>query len=223
METIKLTEVLTAILDFKKEPSEEKDEKIRGYMQKLQIIPYLSMNRKMVCAAIITANIFNVERDAAESAEHLTIAETMYGMLEYCVNLENDLESYIVDEVIYDALYEFGFMDYVFKYCGADFKRLCDLVDKMINFTNIYKIVETADYFKSDNIDALTKQLEAARKELTPEMLSDMKSILNGQSPEWKALKESVGDEALGKVLDKDIDSLTKTSVPHKDEPEEEE
>ena len=41
-----------------------------------------------------------------------------------------------------------------------------------------------------------------------------MKSILNGQSPEWKALKESVGDMALGNALDKDIDSLTGISVP---------
>lgn len=222
MENIKLSEVLSAILEFKKDPTEENDEKVRGYMQKLQIIPYLSMNRKMVCAAIITSNIFNVQRDAAESAEHLTIAETMYGMLEYCVNLENDLESYVVDETIYDALYEFGFMDYIFKYCGTDFKRLCDLIDKMINFTNIYKIVETADYFKSDNIDALAKQLEAARKELTPEMLENMKSILNGQSPEWQAWKESVGDEVLGKVLDKDIDYVTRKSTPRKDVDEDE-
>ena len=80
--------------------------------------------------------------------------------------------------------------------------------------SNIYKIVETAEYFRSDNIDALVKQLEAARKELTPEMLENMKSILNGQSPEWKALKESVGDMALGNALDKDIDSLTGISVP---------
>lgn len=222
MENIKLTEVLTAILEFKKDPTEENNEKVRGYMQKLQIIPYLSMNRKMVCAAIITSNIFNAQRDAAESAEHLMIAETMYGMLEYCVNLENDLESYIVDETIYDALYEFGFMDYIFKYCGEDFKRLCDLIDKMVNFSNIYKIVETADYFKSDNIDALAKELEAARKELTPEMLADMKSILNGQSPEWQAWKESVGDEVLGKVLDKDIDYVTRKSTSHKEDAEDE-
>lgn len=222
MEKIKLTEILTAILEFEKDPTEENDEKVRGYMQKLQVIPYLSMNRKMICAAIITSNIFNVKRDAAESAEHLTVAETMYGMLEYCVNLENDLESYIVDETIYDALYEFGFMDYIFKYCGTDFKRLCDLVDKMINFTNIYKIVETADYFKSDNIDALTKEIEAARKELTPEMLENMKSIINGQSPEWKAWKESVGDDVLGRVLDKDIDYITRKSTPRKETEEDE-
>ena len=194
MEKIKLTEVLTAILEFKKNPTEENNAKVHEYMQKLQVIPYLSINRKIICASIITANIFNVERDAMGSAVHLTVAETMYGILEYCVNLENDLDSYIVDETIYDAL--------------------CDLIDKMVNFSNIYKIVETAEYFRSDNIDALVKQLEAARKELTPEMLENMKSILNGQSPEWKALKESVGDMALGNALDKDIDSLTGISVP---------
>ena len=111
-------------------------------------------------------------------------------------------------------LCDFGFVDYILSFCGKDFDRLCDLIDKMVNFSNIYKIVETAEYFRSDNIDALVKQLEAARKELTPEMLENMKSILNGQSPEWKALKESVGDMALGNALDKDIDSLTGTSVP---------
>lgn len=221
MEKIKLTEVLTAILEFKKNPTEENNAKVHEYMQKLQVIPYLSINRKIICASIITANIFNVERDAMQSAVHLTVAETMYGILEYCVNLENDLDSYIVDETIYDALYDFGFMDYIFSFCGKDFDRLCDLIDKMVNFSNIYKIVETAEYFRSDNIDALVEQLEAARKELTPEMLENMKSILNGQSPEWKALKESVGDMALGKALDKDIDSLIGVSVPlHKEDEE---
>lgn len=218
MAKIKLTEVLTAILEFKKNPTEENNAKVHEYMQKLHVIPYLSINRKIICASIITANIFNVERDAMQSAVHLTVAETMYGILEYCVNLENDLDSYVVDETIYDAMCDFGFIDYVLSFCGKDFERLCDLIDKMINFSNIYKIVETAEYFRSDNIDALVKQLDAARKELTPEMLENMKSILNGQSPEWKALKESVGDVALGNALDKDIDSLTGTSVPlHKD------
>ena len=110
MAKIKLTEVLTAILEFKKNPTEENNAKVHEYMQKLQVIPYLSINRKIICASIITANIFNVERDAMQSAVHLTVAETMYGILEYCVNLENDLDSYIVDETIYDALCDFGFV-----------------------------------------------------------------------------------------------------------------
>lgn len=222
MAKIKLTEVLTAILEFKKNPTEETNAKVHEYMQKLQVIPYLSINRKIICASIIAANIFNVDRDAMQSAVHLTVAETMYGILEYCVNLENDLDSYVVDETIYDAMCDFGFIDYVLSFCGKDFERLCDLVDKMINFSNIYKIVETAEYFRSDNIDALVKQLEAARKELTPEMLANMKSILNGQSPEWQAWKESVGDEVLGNVLDKDIDYLTRKSTPRKDDEEDE-
>ena len=98
-------------------------------MQKLQIIPYLSINRKIICASIITANIFNVERDAMQSAVHLTVAETMYGILEYCVNLENDLDSYIVNETIYDVLCDFGFVDYILSLCLKDFDRLCDLID----------------------------------------------------------------------------------------------
>ena len=214
MEKIKLTDILTAILNFKENPSEENDKVVHDYMQKLHVIPYLSIDRKAICASIICQNVFNVERDMVKSAVYLVVAETMYGILEYCVNLENDLDSYIVDETIYDALCDFGFVDYILSFCGKDFDRLCDLIDKMVNFSNIYKIVETAEYFRSDNIDALVKQLEAARKELTPEMLENMKSILNGQSPEWKALKESVGDMALGNALDKDIDSLTGTSVP---------
>ena len=64
----------------------------------------------------------------------------------------------------------------------------------------------------------MVKELDKATKTLTPEMLSDMKSILNGEDPHWKALKESVGDEVLGNVLDKDIYSTLGISVPKKKE-----
>lgn len=218
MEKIKLSDILTAILEFKKNPTEENDAKVHEYMQKLQVIPYLGIDRKAICASIICQNIFNVERDMVKSAIHLVVAETMYGILEYCINLENDLESFVADETIYDVLCEFGFIDYIMKFCGTDFNRLCDLIDKMINFGNIYKIVEAADNFSSDKIDALVNELDKATKTLTPEMLSDMKSILNGQDPHWEALKESIGDEALGNALDKDIYSTLGISVPKKRE-----
>lgn len=218
MEKIKLTDILTAILNFKENPSEENDKAVHDYMQKLHVIPYLSIDRKAICASIICQNVFNVERDMVKSAVYLVVAETMYGILEYCINLENDLESFVADETIYNILCEFGFIDYIMKFCGTDFNRLCDLIDKMINFGNIYKIVEAADNFSGANIDALVKELDKATKTLTPEMLSDMKSILNGEDPHWKALKESVGDEVLGNVLDKDIYSTLGISVPKKKE-----
>lgn len=214
MDKIKLTDILTSVLEFQKNPTEENDKKVHEYMQKLQVIPYLSIDRKAICASIISANIFNVERDMVKSAVHLVVAETMYGILEYCINLENDLGSFVADETIYDALCEFGFIDYIMKFCGADFARLCDLIDKMVNFGNIYKITEAADNFSSEKIDELVKQMDKATKTLTPEMLSDMKSILNGEDPHWQALKQAVGDEALGNALDKEIYSTLGISAP---------
>lgn len=221
MENILLSQILTAILEFKQDPTPENDAKVHEFMAKLQVVPYLSINRKIICAATITSNVFNVKRDAIASSTHLFVAKTVYGVLEYCVNLENDLGGYVVDETICDALYEFGFVDYILKFCGEDYKRLCEYVDSTINFANIYKIVESAEYFKSDNIDALVEEIREARKELTPEMLSDMKSIINGSAPEWKALKETVVDEALGNALDKDISTiLGKETTPRKKAPE---
>lgn len=219
MDKIKLTDILVAILEFKKNPTEENDKKVHEYMQKLQIIPYLGIDRKAICASIIAGNVFNVDRDMVKSGIHLMVAETMYGILEYCINLENDLDTYVTDETIYDTLCEFGFVDYVLQYCGTDFKRLCDLVDKMLNFGNIYKITEAAENFSSDKLDALIGQLKEARKVLTPEMLENMKEILNGQSSEWDALRKAVQEASLSKALNKNIDSVLGISTPlHKED-----
>ena len=68
MENILLSQILTAILEFKQDPTPENDAKVHEFMAKLQVVPYLSINRKIICAATITSNVFNVKRDAIASS-----------------------------------------------------------------------------------------------------------------------------------------------------------
>lgn len=210
MENIKLSELLDAILAFKHDPTEENDAKVQALLGKLQIVSYLNLTKKMLAATKICINIWDDNKDAIHSGITLEINELLYGLLEYAINLENDLGYFQSLDLIYNTLCEYGFDDYLLKFCEKDFKRLQRLVDRVYNFGNVYRIEKTAEMFTPESLAQFASTLKDTVSSLTPEMLADLKSVANAASPEWQAFKETTADEVIDKTLYSELDKNVK-------------
>ena len=224
MENIKLSELLEAILAFKHDPTEKNDAKVQDLMGKLQIVSYLNLTKKMIAATQICLNIWDDNKDAIQSGITLEINELLYGLLTYAINLENDMNNFQSLDLIYNTLCEYGFDDYLLKFCEKDFKRLQRLVDRVYNFGNVYRIEKTAELFTPESLAQFASSLNETVSSLTPEMLADLKSVANAASPEWQAFKETTADEVIDKTLyselDKNVRELKSSKSLEKDQKE---
>lgn len=210
MENIKLSQLLDAILAFKQDPTEEHDAKIQELIGKLQIVSYLNVTKKMVAAMKICMNIWNDDKDAIQSGIDLEVNELIFGLLSYIVNLENDVANFGALNLFYDTLCEYGFDEYILKFCKKDFKRLQRLIDKVYNFGSVYRIEKTAELFTPESLAQFASTLKDTVSSLTPEMLADLKSISNAMAPEWQAFKETTADEVLNTTLYSELNKSTK-------------
>lgn len=201
MDKIKLSELFEAVLKFKQNPKDtEIANSLENLLNKLVVKTYLNFTEKTVCAVLICNNVWNSDKNAVESAKTLSVNEIMFGLLRYIVNLEDDLTNSIDNEIFCDVLLEMGIVDRIMQYCKTDFDRLVSLIEKAYDFGNIYKIIETSEYFNSDNIQKLTEEIKQTRKELTPDMLKDLKKIANNVDADWTSFKDTVVDDVLDKM-----------------------
>lgn len=219
-EKIKLTEVLEACLDFKRDPTAQNEMAIKKYIDRFIIKEYIPLSEKIVQIALIMGNISSEKLDQFEAESWLAIGKVVYGIMYYVDNLENNLDKLSMSAPVVDLLYEMGVIDEVLKHCEKDYIRFEKMLDETMNFSNIFRIVETTSLYNSDNIADLVKEILEFKKILTPEMLADLKSIANSADPAFTALKETVVDSALNKVLDVDSKELEQASKPEEQKEE---
>lgn len=204
MEKIKLSDIIMAYLDFKEKPSEQTEKGMTGYRQYLQIREYLPLLDKQVAMALILDKVLPQEKDAVATQMNLEIATTVYGLLGYAVNLENDLGyEALLNSAIYDALYESGFVDYLLQYCGADYARLKDMIAGACNFSNIFKITEVAALMSPENLNEfikVTKELDLA---ISSDKVKELARIYEASDPDKAALVEAFRAAAVNKVMTK--------------------
>ena len=213
-----LTDLLEACLDFKNEPTPEKEAAIKVFTDRFIIKEYIPLPEKMVQVALIMGNISSDNLDQIEAETWLIIGKVVYGILGYVANLENNLDKLSMSTAVVDILYEMGIIDEILEHCGKDYARLEKIIDETINFSNIFRIMETTRLFSKDNIDEFVKEIHSFKTDLTPEMLKSLESIANATAPEFEALKETLVDEALGRAMDVDFKSI----APEKEEKPEE-
>ena len=207
-EKIKLTELLEACLDFKKEPTPKNELAIKTIVNRFVIKEYLPMNEKFVQIALILNTVTSDELDPLEAETWLSIGKIVYGILAYVDNLENDLNRLSLSGAIVDLLYEMGVIDGVLSHCEKDYLRMEKMLEETINFTNIFRIVETTSMLDSASIDNFVKEIHSFKNDLTPETLEKLKSIVNASDPAFQSLKEILVDQALSKAMDSKFEKL---------------
>ena len=92
------------------------------------------------------------------------------------------------------------------------------MVNDVVNFSNIFRLVQTAELFDPKKLGEFVKELKELQKELTPEMLADMKKLAVAGSPEFAILKEAVADEAIGKAMEGEFNAATAIPEEKKEE-----
>lgn len=208
IQMINLTTLLEACLAFKKDPTPANELKIQQITKDFVIREYLPLSEKHIRVATIVGGISEDELDAFVAENWFALNKVVYGILSYVTNLHNDLDRASLTPAVVDVLYEMGIIDLILDSAGKDYARLEKMIDETINFSNIFRIVETATLFNQDKLDKFIEEIRSLKTELTPEMLADLKSLAVAGSPEFKALKETLMDEALGRAMDSELASL---------------
>ncbi len=213
---IKLSDLLGTCLEFKQNPTGENEKKIQTLISQFQIATYLPLKQKEIILVIILNNCTTRDLDAVTTEMNLVVAKTIYGVLSYIVNLENDLEFAAFDAGAIDLLFEMEVIDNVLKFCSADYNRLEKMIEETMNFSNLVRLANLANLMAPENIDKFTQTIQDMKTELTPERLDTLKSLASSGSPEWAALKETVVDEVLGRVMDKEFNDIEKENIKRK-------
>lgn len=207
-EKIKLTQLLEACLDFTRDPTPANELKITEITKDFVIREYLPLSEKQAQLTLIVGSIPDEGFNAFTAETWLTINKVLFGILAYVTNLEYDLDLISSKPVVVDLLYQTGVIDLVLEHASKDFERLDKMISEAINFSNIFRIAETASLFSQDKIEEFVKEVRSLKQELTPEALKDLKAIVAAGSPELKALKETVVEQAVGNVMEADFDKL---------------
>ena len=207
---IKLTDLLGACLDFKKDPSEANEGRIKILINDLIITEYLPMTKKQVSIALILGLLTEEDRhDAIGAMLKISVGKIVLGILSYVINLDNDLDRASFTPAVADLLYECGVVDAILVHIEKDYRRLETMLQEALNFSNLFALAETASLMNTDSIQQFIDAVSEL-KDLDPEMLSDLKSLAVAGAPEFQALKETLMDEALGTVIESDLESLQK-------------
>lgn len=198
---IKLSQYLQACVDLKTNPNEESAKKINDLLAQLVIKPYIPLQEKMV---IIGSIIFTIteEYDALGAMAHIETRKITEGLLHYVVNLDNDIIGLQNNYTVHDAIIEYGMYDIIIKYCKEDFDRLVRMIDDTFNFSNIYKLLESAQFFTDDGYHKWEEGMKNLKTELTPELMSNIQELLKFNSGE--AVEQIRND--MGTQIVNDID-----------------
>jgi len=207
VEHIKLSDIIHACLDFKLNPSEEAEEEINRYINQLEVKTYLPLTNKEF-ATICILGCIPEKADAGEAALNIEAGKVFYGILQYVVNLDIDISYGLIAPAMIDALYEFGVIDYILDFCEKDIERLWKMLDEILTFANIQKIVEIPNLMSDEKLEEVAKAIKDFRTELTPEMLERLKTISTNVSDEFQTLKETVATTVHDAVMDKAYNEL---------------
>jgi hypothetical protein len=213
---IKLSDVLSAILEFNADPhNEEKYDRVQELMNSIVVRERLTLMEKDVALVAVLNRIpEEAKNDAATAAVTLELAKYFDALLKYAVNLKIDVPYSALDIAVYDALEAFGFGDYMRRFCEKDYAKLCGMIDNSLDFRNIDKIVRIAALFSDENMKEFKETVAALKTELTPERLAQMKALVAAGDPAWEALRGTMMESAVENAMMQDTQTLNEEPAP---------
>lgn len=219
-EKIKLTDLLAACLAFEKDPTPTNEIKILEITKLFTFREYIPMVEKQIQIAAIISAIPGEDDDALVAENWITMGKIVYGLLNYVINLENDLDRFGLTPAVIDALYRNNIIDAILEHCEKDYKRFEKMLDDVINFNNIFRLTQTASIIGGERLEKFIQELRDLKQDISPELLEQLKSLAVAGSPEFAMVKEAVLDEAIGNAMKGELEMATEVE---KKEPEEKE
>ena len=215
---ILLSDILEKCLDFRQEPAEEKYKEIEAMIAKIDVRERLTLAEK----GLAVMNVLNSVKDnsnALECAFELESGLFFKGTLSYTLNLKIDIPASLMNIETYDLLITFGLEDRILSFCGADHARMRKMLDDAVNFSNIFKLVDSTKLISGENIAEVQATLQGLKEMLTLDRIRELKGVMVETEPAWTELKSTIGEEVTFAVNAKDAEDFGK-ALEEKKEPD---
>ena len=121
---LKLSQYLELAIKFSEDPSDKNLEELNEFINTIQVKEFMPLaDKEIVCGRILS--VLNDDFSAMGVARFIEMGRIIYGLLGYCVNFENDLDTIALSTPsIYDTIVMNGLYDYILNKCFADYNRL---------------------------------------------------------------------------------------------------
>ena len=206
---ILLSDILEKCLDFRQKPAEETYKGIEAMIAKIDVRERLTLAEK----GLAVMNVLNTIKDnsnALECAFELESGLFFKGTLSYTLNLKIDIPASLMNIETYDLLITFGLEDHILGFCGVDHARMRKMLDDAVNFSNIFKLVDSTKLISGENIAELQATLQGLKEMLTLDRIRELKGVMVETEPAWTELKKTIGEEVTFAVNAKDAEDFGK-------------
>lgn len=216
---ILLSDIIEKCLDFRQNPTE------KAYKEVLTMVSALDVRERLTLAekGFAVMSVLDTVKDnsnALECAFELEAGFFFKGTLSYITNLKVDIPTTMMNIETYDLLVTFGMEDHILGFCGVDHARLRKMLDNAVNFSNLFRLVDSTKLISGENIAELKTTLNTLKDTLTLDKIKELKGLLVESEPVWTELKKTIGEEATFAVNAKKVEDFRK-SLEEKKEPEE--
>ena len=201
-EKTKFSEIVRQLSTYEADPSAGNVSAYNAFLAKINPRPFRPLADK--CAAVIQIIAAASGEDGYAYIMSLEIAKTVYGLLPYIPDFENDLGDAASDPSVYDLIWRAGFGDYLKGFCQSDYSVLCGMVSDAVNYSDIVRLGEMAKSITPESVDEFIKSVRSI-KDLPPEKLQALSKIATEGDPAWASLKGSVADQAVADTMKKDL------------------
>ena len=66
------------------------------------------------------------------------------------------------------------------------------------------------EVFSKNNVEEIANTVRELKSELTVEKLKNLKSLMNSSDPMWQAFKETVADDVMDNIRNKELEEIDK-------------
>ena len=99
--------------------------------------------------------------------------------------------------VTIDALYDSGIVDDILKFCERDYRYLEQMVDRMLNYVNLFQIVEIFDGLDADKLEKTVKAMKKTIQGLDAETVKNLATITQQNDPMTAAVAGALSEHGL--------------------------
>lgn len=198
-EKLKLSDYLILAAKFNEDPTEENSQALEDFLDKLVVREYIPLKEKDILMVQVLRKITK-DFDAAGAASFLEMGKIETGLFAYCVNLELDTGVLSGTYTSYDLYFQHGLVDSILLVCEDDYKRLCTMIDNAIQFSNIYRLIESAQLLDSTEYDKWIETMNDIKDTINSDTIKDIIGVVAQPDEKTKSLMDMLNEEALREI-----------------------
>lgn len=176
--------------------NQEAEKALQQYKQDLLVQSRLTMSDKTAALLYTAWSLKSDERNAVETTVRIECAKILYCLLAYS-NIDNDMGETAMAPVTIDALYDSGIIDNILKFCEKDYKYLEQMVDRMLNYSNLFQMVDMFNGLDADKLDKTVKAMKKMIQGLDAETVKNLATITQQNDPVTAAVAGALSEHGL--------------------------